>query len=90
MMNNMPIFYGPAYYSRHFHSFRMETNVRTESPIEEFLKDWLVRNCEFIDHYQPRVVYFDWWIQNQAFKPYLKNLPHIIIIVQRNGDRRFR
>lgn len=65
-------FYGPAYYSKHFHSFRMETNVRTESPTEEFLKDWLVRNCEFIDHYQPRVVYFDWWIQNQAFKPYLK------------------
>ena len=36
------------------------------------LEDWLVRTCELVDRYQPKVVWFDWWIQNVAFKPYLK------------------
>ncbi|SFR75566.1 alpha-L-fucosidase [Anaeromicropila populeti] len=43
-------------------------------PNEEFLQDWLVRTCEIIDEYQPRALYFDWWIQHVAFKPYLKKL----------------
>ena len=41
-------------------------------PSKEFLEDWLVRCCELVDQYQPRVFYFDWWIQTAAFKPYLK------------------
>lgn len=40
-------------------------------PDEEFLTDWLLRNCEIVDRYHPRIVYFDWWIQHQAVKPYL-------------------
>ncbi|HBN39023.1 MAG TPA: alpha-L-fucosidase, partial [Ruminococcaceae bacterium] len=67
-------FYGPAYHCKAFDSWKMSiaaANVRAQSPTEEFLKDWLVRTCELIDRYQPKVVYFDWWIQNQAFKPYL-------------------
>ncbi len=24
--------------------------------------------------YQPKILYFDWWIQNQCFKPYLKKI----------------
>ncbi|QUI22139.1 alpha-L-fucosidase [Vallitalea pronyensis] len=36
------------------------------------LEDWLARTCELVDKYQPKVVWFDWWIQNIAFKPYLK------------------
>lgn len=43
-------------------------------PTEEFLNDWLVRTCEIVDKYQPEVLYFDWWIQHRAFKPYLKKL----------------
>lgn len=43
-------------------------------PTEEFLNDWLVRTCEIVDKYQPEVLYFDWWIQHSAFKPYLKKL----------------
>lgn len=66
-------FYGPAHYSKNFHSYMMKTSdARAESPTEEFMEDWLVRNCEFVDRYQPKVVYFDWWIHNQAFKPYLQ------------------
>ncbi|WP_139993715.1 alpha-L-fucosidase [Paenibacillus paridis] len=41
-------------------------------PSQEYLEDWLVRCCELVDEYQPRVFYFDWWIQTAAFKPYLK------------------
>lgn len=43
-------------------------------PAEEFLKDWLLRTCEIIDKYQPSLLYFDWWIQHEAFKEVLKKL----------------
>lgn len=42
------------------------------APTDEFLEDWLVRTCELIDRYRPRVLYFDWWIQHSSVKPYLK------------------
>lgn len=41
-------------------------------PSEEFLQDWLVRTCELAEKYEPQLLYFDWWIQHEAFKPYLK------------------
>ncbi len=41
-------------------------------PSEEYLQDWLVRTCELIDRYRPSLLYFDWWIQHSAMKPYLK------------------
>lgn len=43
-------------------------------PNKEFLEDWLARTAEIILKYQPKLLYFDWWIQHQAFKPYLKKL----------------
>ncbi|MGN0747975.1 MAG: alpha-L-fucosidase [Aristaeellaceae bacterium] len=44
------------------------------APSEEYLQDWLARTCELIDRYQPRLVYFDWWIQHRAARPYLQKL----------------
>jgi alpha-L-fucosidase len=41
-------------------------------PTQEYLEDWLIRCCELVDRYEPRVFYFDWWIHTAAFKPYLK------------------
>lgn len=41
-------------------------------PTEEFLEDWLARTCEIVDRFQPKLIYFDWWIQHEAVKPYLK------------------
>ncbi len=41
-------------------------------PTEEFLQDWLVRCCEIVDKYRPKIVYFDWWIQHSAVRPYLR------------------
>ena len=70
-------FYGPAYYSPEFYGDAMQNttaDIYSAGPDEEYLKDWLVRTCEIIDKYRPRVLYFDWWIHNHAFKPYLKKL----------------
>lgn len=44
----------------------------TPTPTKEFLEDWLVRTCEIVDRYHPRIMYFDWWIQHSSVKPYLK------------------
>jgi alpha-L-fucosidase len=41
-------------------------------PPEEHCRDWLVRICDLVDRYQPRIVWFDWWIHNIGWKPYLK------------------
>lgn len=43
-------------------------------PTEEFLEDWFLRTVELIVKYRPKLLYFDWWIQHEAFKPWLKQL----------------
>lgn len=43
-------------------------------PSEEFLEDWVCRTCEIIDRYQPKILYFDWWIQHEAYKPCLRQI----------------
>lgn len=54
-------FYGPAQ--------REETE-----PSRAYLDDWLLRTIEIIDHYRPELLWFDWWIENPAFEPYLRKL----------------
>lgn len=54
-------FYGPAQ--------REET-----APNERHLEDWLLRTVEIIDRYRPQVLWFDWWIEQPAFEPYLRTL----------------
>ena len=44
---------------------------RDTQPNEEFLDDWLARCCELVDKYQPQLFWFDWWIEQPAFRPYL-------------------
>lgn len=41
-------------------------------PTKEWLEDWLVSSCDLIDRYQPSSLFFDWWISNKAFRPYVK------------------
>ena len=60
-------FYWPAMPEANHHDLYSEP-----TPTEEFLQDWLVRCCELVDKYQPKLVYFDWWIQHHSVKPYLK------------------
>ncbi len=70
-------FYGPAVYCPEFHSHdlhRYTADTYSKGASREWLEDWLVRTCELIDKYQPAVLYFDWWIHNHSYKPYLKKL----------------
>ncbi|NLI60123.1 MAG: alpha-L-fucosidase [Clostridiales bacterium] len=60
-------FYWPAMPEPHHHDLFSQPE-----PSQEFLEDWLVRTCEIVDRYRPKLVYFDWWIQHSAIKPYLK------------------
>ena len=48
------------------------SSIYDNPPSEEHMQDWLVRTCEIVDKYQPSIVYFDWWIQQYAWKPYLR------------------
>lgn len=57
---------GAGYTAEQFH------DITALHPEQDFLEDWLVRTCELVDRYQPKIVFFDWWIQNLAFKPYLQ------------------
>ena len=41
-------------------------------PSKEYCEDWLFRTCELVDQYRPAILYFDWWIQQRAWKPWLK------------------
>lgn len=47
-------------------------DLYSPDPPKEFLDDWLLRTCEIVDRYRPRIMYFDWWIQHNSMKPYLK------------------
>jgi alpha-L-fucosidase len=57
--------YGPAVNKR-------TSEAQVEPPTKDFLDDWLLRSCEIVDKYRPEVLYFDWWICQPAFQPYLK------------------
>jgi alpha-L-fucosidase len=43
-------------------------------PSRAFLEDWLARSTELVDEYHPDFVYFDWWINQPAFAPYLQRM----------------
>ncbi len=47
-------------------------DISTCPPSVEHMENWLARVCELADKYRPKIVWFDWWIQNTAWKPYLK------------------
>lgn len=46
----------------------------TPAPTQDYMEDWLVRTCEIIDRFHPKVLYFDWWIQHRAARPYVKKM----------------
>jgi len=52
-------FYGPAHSEQ-------------EQPGIEYMNDWLLRNCELVDKYQPQLFWFDWWIEQPVMEPYRK------------------
>jgi alpha-L-fucosidase len=52
-------FYGPA-------------RLEEEQPDQDHMDDWLCRCCDLVDRLQPQVFWFDWWIEQPAWAPYLR------------------
>ncbi|HEY6539941.1 MAG TPA: alpha-L-fucosidase, partial [Ktedonobacteraceae bacterium] len=53
-------FYGPA-----------QTDPEKNPLSTAYLDNWMARLGELVERYQPQLVYFDWWIEQPAFQPYL-------------------
>jgi len=66
--------YGPAVEasSEGHNSAEWKSKDWTPRPDAKFLEDWLARCCEVVDKYQPQIVWFDWWIEQIVFEPYLQ------------------
>jgi alpha-L-fucosidase len=41
-------------------------------PDVKYLEDWFSRCRELVDKYQPQLFWFDWWIEQPVFQPYLQ------------------
>ncbi len=68
-------FYGPAAEASPAASHTSEQWANKDwrpRPDAKFLDDWLARCCELVDKYQPQVFWFDWWIEQAVFEPYLQ------------------
>lgn len=61
-----------GYRDNAYSSSDCDTGVFSAPASKEHLDDWLARVCELVDKYRPKLVWFDWWIQNECFKPYLQ------------------
>jgi alpha-L-fucosidase len=57
-------FYGPAATG--------EFGLGKNPPSEAFMRDWLARCTELVDSYRPQLFWFDWWIEEPEFAPYLR------------------
>ncbi len=68
--------YGPPRFAPRAEHGTQEWKSRNwdDPPNKAFLDDWLVRTCELIDKYRPQVLWFDWWIEQYVFEPYLQKL----------------
>lgn len=66
-------FYGPAKPGpRKWYAEGWNSRDWQPRPDKAFLDDWLARCCELVDRYRPAIFYFDWWIQQYVFEPYLQ------------------
>ena len=66
--------YGPAVLSEGYYNAWDSGwhNIFAGAPTTEWCENWLAHTCEMVDKTKPSLIYFDWWIHNAAFKPYLK------------------
>lgn len=39
---------------------------------QEWLEDWLASSCEMVDKNKPLALFFDWWVQQFEFRPFMK------------------
>jgi alpha-L-fucosidase len=65
-------FYGPPRPGPRINSAGWSSRDWEPRPDAKFLEDWLARCCELVDKYQPQLFWFDWWIEQIVFQPYLQ------------------
>ncbi len=65
-------FYGPAMPGPQHKTPEWRSMDWHPRPHAAFLDDWLFRLIELIDNYQPQLIWFDWWIEQTVFAPYLQ------------------
>ena len=65
-------FYGPAMPGPQHHSPGWRSLDWQPRPHAAFMDDWLARLVELIDKYRPQLIWFDWWIEQIVFAPYLQ------------------
>ncbi len=58
-------FYGPAQPEK-------TPDGKPNPPDREYLDDWMARTVELVEKYRPQLVWFDWWIEQPVFEPYLR------------------
>lgn len=61
--------YGPAFLPDTGREDNFDAEITAST---DFLEEWLATACEMIDRNKPLAVYFDWWVHNDEFRPYLK------------------
>ena len=61
----------PEYGDLYWPTIKESDLNKDEKTTTLFLEDWLVRCCELVDLFNPKIVYFDWWIETDVFKPYI-------------------
>jgi len=47
-------------------------SYHSNMPSAAVQEDWLVSTCEFVEKYRPRLVWFDWWINNIGYRKPLR------------------
>jgi len=67
-------FYGPASPGPQINSVEWRSLDWLPRPDAAFLDDWLSRCQELVDNYKPDLIWFDWWIEQTVFKPYIQKL----------------
>ncbi len=61
-------FYGPASIVNPH-----DTTDKIPAMTPEYMNDWLLRNVELVNKYQPQLFWFDWWIEQKELEPYRKS-----------------
>lgn len=62
-------FYGPAHQHLWHHRAPLSNDWTYVS--DRFASDWLARDAEIVEKYQPEIMYFDYWIGQPSVRPFL-------------------
>lgn len=57
---------------RHNNLYTLLRQEHGIDPTPEWCENWLVHTVELVDRYQPETLFFDWWVSNHKFRPYMK------------------